>query len=648
MVRNQAWPDVIKRIASHPEETMAHDPVTGDTVLHICCQRNPPAHVVRALGVHRVANHQGATALHTAVSHRCSAEVMQVLLEVREEDAAAAAGDDENTHSSTTTADDDDLHTSQTADLSRMGRAPIHYACMSFRGLDMDAFRLLVDATLRDGNVWVRRQQHVSAESAADVSRSHSILLEGDEEHDDEDNDNHLPADPTDFLCEFGTEENRTDLLCFPSDDLTTCDDDYSSMRGETAPVLVNVMGLKDATGQTPLSLLFRRYRERVRCVINTVDRLRTSSDDPNRASLVAAIRVHADLGELWEKARYIIAKLTEERLQRERWDAEEAKADTTITTNDATSRRATYFGTAKSSAFFDPTADPPSPGATAWAVETHSHALRQDDLLPLPAVLDELETNASTMSTVKTSPSLADEKPQPHRKFRIVHASVGLTGYGCPPELIRLAISIHPHQVMEMDEDGNLPIHIAATAASYLATAHGAVPDYSTLAAVGGDDASIVSALSFFSSATVSHTANPFDKVIKILLQHYPSAARIPHGTTGRLPLVMAIASRRRTWADGVETLLHAYPPALHHKKVVEPHLFPHVLARVGVKSCDGNSNSLQQLLVEDTHKVGNNKKKKKASSAQSMRQAACARSTLYQLIRTKPEWVTRGFVPE
>ena len=42
-------------------------------------------------------------------------------------------------------------------------------------------------------------------------------------------------------------------------------------------------------------------------------------------------------------------------------------------------------------------------------------------------------------------------------RKFRIVHASVGLTGYGCPPEMIRLAVSINPHQIREMDEEGNL-----------------------------------------------------------------------------------------------------------------------------------------------------------------------------------------------
>ena len=42
-------------------------------------------------------------------------------------------------------------------------------------------------------------------------------------------------------------------------------------------------------------------------------------------------------------------------------------------------------------------------------------------------------------------------------RKFRIVHASIGLTGYGCPLEMIRLAVSINPNQVREMDDEGNL-----------------------------------------------------------------------------------------------------------------------------------------------------------------------------------------------
>ena len=477
------------------------------------------------------------------------------------------------------------------------------------------------------------------------------------------------------------------------TDDLTVddCGDD-----DEPVKILVNVMGMKDATGQTPLGLLFRRYRERVRCVINTVDRLRSEQDNPDRAALVAAVRVHADLGELWEKARWIVARLTEERLQREH----DEEARTAVTDNnddggatrekkvseptrlDATSRRATYYGSTSSS-FFDPTrfAEPPSPGETAvaqeaasWAVEQHQGSMpTDDDVLPM----------APNVSTSNVASGHRRRRCPPNgisgRQFRIVHASVGLTGYGCPPELIRLAISIHPHQVMEMDDDGNLPLHIAVTAASYLATAHHAAQDHPgtmTAAAVAaaaasdnGDDHSVISdaAMSFFSSATVSQTTNPFDKVIKILLQQYPEAARIPQGKTGRLPLVLAVESRRRTWADGIRTLLNAYPPALHNKKIIPSKLYPNVLSMVATSdglvgssnpssyAFDFASSGIVDLLPvvgeagagagtggDNTQQQPQNRSNR---SKRAIRQEVCSRSTLFEMLRTKPEYLTKHF---
>lgn len=197
-------------------------------------------------------------------------------------------------------------------------------------------------------------------------------------------------------------------------------------------------------------------------------------------------------------------------------------------------------------------------------------------------------------------------------RSFRIVHASVGLIGYGCPPEMIRLAISIHPDQVREMDEDGNLPIHIAATARSYLATHCAGGSDKSTIAAAAAaavaasDEDSLVSdatgVMSFFSSATVSQTMNAFDKVIKILLQHYPESAKIPQGKTGRLPLVMAVESGCRTWDDGIHTLLSAYPPALHNRKIMSLPLYANVLAMIA----DTSKGSCARGLDGSGHKTG------------------------------------------
>lgn len=589
LVNNQDWDNVLKRLKSHPQEATVQDEATGNTVLHIACKFNPPAEVIQALsrheGIVRRPNMMGVTPLHYAASYRCSKETLQALLDAAKSDDAG-----------------DDKHTSATADLTHRGRAPIHYACMSFRGLDKEALQLLVDATLKDGNIWVHR----------------------------------LPERRQDFMGEM-VEETPEDLeneevelysnYSHAPDDLT-CDD--SSLGAGEAPVLVNVMGLKDATGSTPLDLLFHRYRERVRCIINTVDRINHQNrENPDRAALIAAIKVYADLGEVWEKAQWIIARLNEERLQRECENYTNLADTVPKEPQDATSRRTTYYGSTCSSAFYDPSQEPSSPAelavsrvAAGAAMERHKDLMLADDFtLSLPS-------NAET-----------EQPSSPKKKFRVVHASVGLIGYGCPPELIRLAISIHPHQVTEMDEDGNLPLHIAATAASYLSTAHATVSDTddfptSIMAAAAvaaqetGDDQSVLSdaALSFFSSATVSYTTNPFDKVIKMLLEHYPAAAHTPHGRVGKLPLVMAIESSRRTWNDGIRTLLNAYPPALHSKKLIDPSLYPRVLSKL---ANDGPYSGMEVA-----------KKSKRA-----IRQESCSRSTLYALIRSKPEWLARDF---
>jgi hypothetical protein len=687
LIRNQAWDDALKRIQSHPAEILLMDALTGNTVLHTACRLGPPPAIVLALAVDvtaRHANYEGATPLHMAASHRCSAASIQALLEVCRTLPADDHGSLEETK-----------HTSPTADLSRMGRAPIHYACMSFRGLDIAAFRLLLDETLREGNVWVWERQdggddyleenHNNEIHSTSLLNQGSKVMEVEEEEEDEMGDENETRDDLNDLgmCEFEYELDRDLYHQYPKsismEDLTL---DGSKKGGSRHPikVLVNVMGIKDATGQTPLGLLFRRYRERVRCVINTVDKIRKETQVPSepstvdRAALVAAIRVHADLGELWEKARWIVARLTEERLLRERLEQggqeasdhdhsmDEESYPYQLTTSlapvvppvrrDATSRRATYFGgSAKAIPSMSPmgrrvvvpfdSEEPPSPvaqEAASWAVELHPTKGEDANSLILPFAPD-ISTalpdrflsptkEASHDLSLRSSSGAAGTSPPPRllrpNNFRIVHASVGLTGYGCPPELIRLAISIHPNQVMEMDQDGNLPIHIAVTAASYLANANPPVSqrEKDEMAGPNDDHSSVISALSFFSSATVSHTSNPFDKVMKILLQHYPAGAWTPQGKTGRLPLVLAVESKgKRTWADGIRTLLQAYPPALHNRKVIEPILYPHVLSLVAA----GTSSSDRK---------------------QRSRHETCSRGTLFELLRSKPEWLTRGFV--
>lgn len=462
LVQNRSWDTVVHRARSHPHEITIQEDLSGNTPLHMACRLDPPHEVVRALiKAAQISNTEGATALHVAATHRCSADVIRVLLE------------------------NDDA----TSCLTRTGRAPIHYACVSFRGLGVEAFRILLEETLQKGHVVVHEASH----DFDDIDEDH-IAVKDDE-------------------------------------------NDASSPRGSN---MVNVMTMRDSTGHTPLGLLFRRYRERVRCVIKTITQLRTEHEG-TMASIAAAITVQADLGELWVKARIIVGRLTEERLQREGILADDSNVQS-------------------------PGEEAVAQDAAAWAAERHRRSLRTSP-----------PNRAATLG---------------ERQFRIVHASVGLTGYGCPPELIRLAISIHPDQVHEMDEDGNLPLHIAAVASSY--TTNSNVEGSPTTMSFPSDEDSSVSDMSFLSSATCV-TTNAFDKVIRILLSHYPAAARIPHGRTGRLPLVMAIEGRRRTWEDGIKTLLDSFPPALESRKISTIY-YPAILALIGSRDSfiDGFPNSV------------------------------------------------------
>lgn len=458
LVQNRQWDDAIRRALTHPHEIVIQEETTGNTPLHVACRLNPPSDLVQALR-NDIMNAEGATALHIGASHRCSVEVLHVLLETS---------------------------TSATATLTRIGRAPIHYACMSFRGLAVESFAVLLEATIQHG---------------------------------------------------FFTYPN--DLEDLMEDD-SYCEDD--DCFGEC-----NVMMMQDSTGQTPLGLLFRRYRERVRCVIQTVEKLRT--DQPSTSSLQAAMTVHADLGELWEKARLIVTRLTEQNLQRP----------------------------VSSSGLDSPGEQAIAEAAAEWAAEQHRKILRQGG------------------------------HPESRRSFRIVHASVGLTGYGCPPEMIRLALSIHPEQIQEMDEDGNLPIHVAAVASS--------VTVYGNLG--GNDEDSMVSDLSFLSTATAC--TNAFDKVIRILLHQYPAGARIPHGVSGKLPLIMALETR--SWDDGIKTLMDSFPAALHAKRML-PGVYPHLLAKVGRPSLVLDMNQLRKCGAKPRDR---------------------GLATLFEILKAKPDLVKR-----
>lgn len=214
LVQNRAWEEVLRRARKYPSEVLLQDDSTGNNPLHVASRLDPPAAVIRALkAASRVKNNEGATPLHIAASHRCSAESLAVLIEC----ASQQKPYDEDRPSK-----DTNVHVSPTADLSRMGRTPIHYACMSHRGLDLEAFQMLFEVSLKEGNLMLDAENRFGLDDFVD-----------DEYLDDEDEDLYQAAEPG-------------------------------------SQIEVNVLGLKDSTGQTPLALLFRRYRERVKVSTNS------------------------------------------------------------------------------------------------------------------------------------------------------------------------------------------------------------------------------------------------------------------------------------------------------------------------------------------------------------------------------------------
>lgn len=87
---------------------------------------------------------------------------------------------------------------------------------------------------------------------------------------------------------------------------------------------------------------------------------------------------------------------------------------------------------------------------------------------------------------------------------------------------------------------------------------------------------------------------------------------------------LVLALNADVRTWEDGLRSLMYAYPPALHSEKIIQPALYSHVLALL----------ANEQSTLENSHEVGSHR----VPSSKSLRRETGARTTLYELLRVKP----------
>ena len=566
-ILNRNWDWVVRRSRTHPQEVFYYDGRTGDTPLHAACRLNPPPHVVRALlsvssraTAHElVYNKDGWTALHVAASNHCSRAVLEVLVE-HAPDAVCQL-------------------------TRKTKRAPIHCATASFRGLDREAFFYLLNISLTRTLVQPQPDDDDEEEEETDHEKASSS---------DNLDDTEVSEDPQTLLEELDHYHGSKKR---PS---TTGSTSSSAASGGT-----NLLCLKDGTGQTPLALLFKKYRERVRHVCQQMDQLHLSRND-------ALELVQTELGNLWHKARSLVERLSAV------LSSSENKAARTMANEAAAhvdSEDENFSGTTT------PLYHSTNPRSILNHSHHHSHHHNNHTNHHHPNSRRLSHRRLSAILKFRSRSSLQG------RRFRLVHASVGLIRFGCPPEMIRLAVSLYPHQVSEVDEDGNLPLHIAAMAFHEQAVATAQAEELAALLSLE-EDASSLQTLNSHNNNNSLHTLNNsgsnwdtmsaisetttaasslagfsnrkslWDQVFDMLLQQYPEGARTPqqppratttttHKRRGggarqpapvaalpyysledTLPLVLAMKSCTHTMSwqrDGLERLMHAYAPALH-----------------------------------------------------------------------------------
>lgn len=138
-----------------------------------------------------------------------------------------------------------------------------------------------------------------------------------------------------------------------------------------------------------------------------------------------------------------------------------------------------------------------------------------------------------AAMNTWKIILALLDpvaDKKRSVSDFYMVHAAVKRE---CPQDLLRYIIETRPEEVRQTNDEGRLPLHVAANAAP-----HSAESSYH------------------------------YKFVIDELLYSYPDGAAVSD-SEGKLPLQLSIQSEKKWIGGGVKSLYDVYPDAMSRVKV-------------------------------------------------------------------------------
>ena len=149
---------------------------------------------------------------------------------------------------------------------------------------------------------------------------------------------------------------------------------------------------------------------------------------------------------------------------------------------------------------------------------------------------------------------------------FKIVHAAVEIGDAWLPLDCFRLLLDKFPEQIMQMNDDGNLPLHLAL-------------------------------------NQPLNYSINSTPTILQILLQIYPNAAQIPYTNNQRLPLHMALVHGRE-WNQGIQDLFLSYPEALTIKDPVTgvyPFLMPFFKKNQFKEQSDNTIETIYHLLQAD-----------------------------------------------